>query len=97
MALQQLGGPVPQKAEPIVNGQPTRFALPPRTAEEIKRDMAAEEAAVSRAPGRRVKVNETVTIEELEARGELADPMQQQPTIAVPRPNVALPSSEWVL
>lgn len=82
--IEQLSGPMPRNAEPILNGQPTAFVMPPRTAEEIKRDMAAEEGAVSRAPGRNKVVNETVPMEEMEERGELADPMAAMPPAEPP-------------
>jgi hypothetical protein len=84
--------PPAENAPPILNGQPVRFSQPPRTAQEIKAEMAAEEGTVSRAPGRNLVVNESVPPEEIDARGEVADPMRIRSAPAAPPK-----SDEWAL
>lgn len=85
---QFLGRPTPQNAGPIVSG--SDYTHLPRTAEEIKETMAAEQhhaSAARRVPRYRVTPDEIHIPEE-----ELADPMQHRaPTIATPE------KKDWLL
>jgi hypothetical protein len=74
--IEQLNSPGPTgNALPIQQG--TDYRMPARTAQQLRQDVAADERAVKPAPGKRssLVVNEDVTEEELEKRGEIASPV----------------------
>jgi hypothetical protein len=98
--IEQLGTPGPVgNALPIQNG--SDYRMPARNAQQLRQDMAADERQVKRAPGREAVVNEHVTEEEMERRGELANPVAQQPKkreLILPASVVpAKKSGDWVL
>lgn len=78
--IEQLGSPGPVgNAQPIQAG--TDYRMPARTAQQLRQDKAADERAVRKAPGKQsnVAVNEDVTEEEFEQRGELRNPVAPLP------------------
>ena len=91
--VHQLGG----SAGPQVNAAPlsdgSGYVLPARTADEIKATPAADERGVSRAPR---KFTNNDSVDTVARRGELADPVQQQPLPPQPPPRrIILPSDPW--
>lgn len=92
----QLGGsPGPQANAAPLSTDGSGYVMPARTAEEIKATPAADVGNVSQAP-RRFRTNDSV--DTVAGRGELADPVQQQPVAPQPPPRrIILPSDPWNL
>jgi hypothetical protein len=98
--IEQLGAPGPVgNALPIQHG--SDYRMPARNAQQLRMDKAADERQVKRAPGREAVVNEHVTEEEMDRRGELASPVAPLPK----KRELILPASvapakksgDWVL
>ncbi len=98
--IDQLGSPGPAgNATPIQHG--SDYRMPARTAQQLRQDKAADERSVKTAPGRHLEVNERVTEDEMERRGELASPVARTPKsrelILPPSVAPAKKTNDWIL
>lgn len=92
--VHQLNGPGPEaNAQPL--GAGGEYTQPARTKEEIAETPAASDGQVSRAPR---QFSNDDTVETVDRRGELRDPVQRQPAAPQqPSRRIVLPGDPWSL